>query len=279
MSFNKINTKQEKQTEYFNYYKEKILNENPNSDRLHNFLKSEFLLISEEQRQIPRGLDTSSARVYVEQVLSKNQTPRINQSEIEKPFDADLLSQKRKSSFKTSENNGIPSIKILNATRKNSTGNNEISEEHTNTPNKFATQDLEMDFLKQTENVQLNTSNLTLSSCSSASMHLTNSLVAGSANFKGRAKLNSRESESNTILLKHYSRTLSESSAESNQTCNSVIVSSKNHHNTINSTTSKTGIFKRSLINNLRRLTNEKLILTSNNSPIGIFSRNIFWRF
>jgi len=249
LSFNKINTKQDNQTEYFNYYKQRVLTENPNGNRFSKFLQNEF-----EQNTV--------TKFYVDQVLART---KENENDI----------QKNKSSIKQPENVTIPSIKILSSNQKATT--NDLDEETPIFSNKRIVQDLEIDYIKQTlENgsLHLNTSNLTLSSTSSNSIHLANSLALAASGFKSRQKLSSKDSDQNmnAALSHNYSRTLSESSGESST---SNIIVSRNLHNTLNSTNSKSGVFKRSLFQNLRRLTNEKLILTSNNSPIGIFSRKI----
>ena len=158
---------------------------------------------------------------------------------------------------------------------------NDLDQEVSTNIKKPLMQDLEVDYLKQTvENVslQMNNSNMTLSSTSSNSIHLTNSLAIMTSGPKRRPKLSPKDSDQNmnAALSHHYSRTLSESSGESST---SNIIGSRILQNTLTSTNSKSGVLKRSLLDNLRRLTNEKLILTSNNSPIGIFSRKILYLF
>jgi hypothetical protein len=174
----------------------------------------------------------------------------------------------------------IEKILNINTNQKVVANDREGGEEHPPSSsvisNKLLPQDLEIDYLKQTvENgsLQLNTSNLTISSTSSNSIHLANSLVLAASSSKTRPKLSSRDSDQNVNASHSYSRTLSESSAES--TYSNVVIGSRNQQNTLVSTNSKCGVFKKSLLQNLRRLTNEKLIMTSNNSPIGIFSRKL----
>ncbi len=257
LSFNKINTKPDKQTEYFNYYKERVLSENSsgNRNRFSHFLQNEF-----NEKNVPK--------FYVDHVLAKAKESQ------EEP-------QKRQTTIKSAENVLIPSIKILNinTNQKVVANDREGGEEHPPSSsvisNKLLPQDLEIDYLKQTvENgsLQLNTSNLTISSTSSNSIHLANSLVLAASSSKTRPKLSSRDSDQNVNASHSYSRTLSESSAES--TYSNVVNGSRNQQ-TLVSTNSKSGVFKKSLLQNLRRLTNEKLIMTSNNSPIGIFSRKL----
>jgi hypothetical protein len=255
LSFNKINTKPDKQTEYFNYYKERVLSENSSGNRFSNFLHNEF-----NEKNVPK--------FYVDNVLAKTK-----ESETEP--------QKRPTAVKLTENVLIPSIKILNINTNQKVVANDLgSEEHPSSSvisNKLLPQDLEIDYLKQTvENgsLQLNNSNLTLSSTSSNSIHLANSLALAASSSKTRPKLSSRDSDQNVNASHSYSRTLSESSAESTYS-NIAIIGSRNQQNTLVSTNSKSGVLKRSLFQNLRRLTNEKLIMTSNNSPIGIFSRKL----
>ncbi len=66
-----------------------------------------------------------------------------------------------------------------------------------------------------------------------------------------------------TSKQQRFQRTMSESSTESNY--NTLNSSSMNKRHLMH--------YKPGLFNNLKRLNNEKLILVSNNSPLGIFSR------
>ena len=70
LNFNNISLEQEKQTEYFKYYKNKLINENNRlkSARLDNFLQTEF--------------NSSSSHEYVDEILSKKKSTPKNRDRI-----------------------------------------------------------------------------------------------------------------------------------------------------------------------------------------------------
>lgn len=298
LTFNKINTKPDKQTEYFNYYKQKLLNENPNSDRLNYFLENEF---NQFESLNKNDSNVSLEKLYIDYLLSNSSSKLNNANQSLSPDNLNL---------------NIPSITIVpSSTFGNSAELN--SNINTNSINKASMSDAETDYLrKHSENLldsNLAASNATLSSSSSSSIHLNNSnhkfahtissalhsishpihklqklgpkASLDSNNEHGNTNFDFQTAESVTQLNSSghlapisnrkshkLSRTISESSNESNNTVNSGNIGARNY-STVTGANSKTYHHKLSLFNNLKRLTNEKLILTSNNSPIGIFSR------
>lgn len=237
LRLHKIESQPEKQSEFLKYYKQKILNENAKASRFGTFLHDEFERFE-------------SVRSYVEYILCQ---------EIKMP--------------KSSE------IKIV--------VNNESSHF-----NKSSMSDVECDYIKthtelmnkQQMNSHLGVSNLTLSSTSNTSVNLigSNKLTHSLTNAihtisHAKQRLSRRLSRSPTEdsnsqesshlftsnlrhKLRKIQRTISESSADSiytvNMSCNKSMVYNKLH-----------------LFNHLKRLNNEKVLFTSNNSALGIFSR------
>lgn len=118
-------------------------------------------------------------------------------------------------------------------------------------------------------------SNMTLSSTSSTSINLSGSKSTScqptsSSTKQSAVKKSKSPNESSTLggqLHGAYNRTISESS---NESC-LVMLNSSSRNFGSNASRSFTG--KPSFLNNLKRLTNEKILLTSNNSPIGMISR------
>ena len=233
----KIESQPEKRSEFLKYYKQKLLNQNTNASRFCAFLHDEF-----EQFE--------STRLYVDFIL--NQDRKIpKSSEIKIVVNADSCHF-----------------------------------------NKSSMSDVECDYIKtQTDfmnkqplNSHLGVSNLTLSSNSNSSVHLigsnkfTHSLTNAIHSIShAKQRLSRRLSRSPTEdstsqetsnlfannlrhKLRKIQRTISESSADSiytvNMSCNKSMV-----YNKLN------------LFNHLKRLNNEKVLFTSNNSPLGIFSR------
>ena len=69
LNFNKISVDKRKQTDYFKYYKQKLLNENSKltSARLDTFLKNEF----------NENANDENAKTYIEDILSKKNSKRV----------------------------------------------------------------------------------------------------------------------------------------------------------------------------------------------------------
>lgn len=113
---------------------------------------------------------------------------------------------------------------------------------------------------------QLATSNVTLSSNSSIATSV-QSWIKPNKKFQNETSLKTDTKNENKICEtnsgRNFRRTISESSNESH------FSSIKSNFLSVNSTKST----KISFFNNLLRLTNEKALLTSNGSPVGVFSR------
>lgn len=139
--------------------------------------------------------------------------------------------------------------------------------------NKICTSDNESELHKPLANQdiqQLTTSNVTFSSNSSIATSVQSwtkpkKKHSKEANFK-TDKIKSENKTTNSFNGRNFRRTISESSNESHLSNVSIIRSNFLATNSIKST-------KISFFNNLLRLTNEKALLTTNGSPIGVFSR------
>ena len=282
LSFNKINTKSDKQTEYFNYYKQKLLIENRNSSRLSEFLSNEF-------DDLTSG--NNFGKVYVDEILSKKRS--LSSKTCSPTISPNKIGQE--SNFGVLNEQPIPSITIMpSVTFSNVTElNNEKMGDY-----KLSFSDAESDYFKAMNppvgHSELISSNITVSSSSTTSINklnqsfnsssksrpkLTKSPKAIEINMNPLVKTSSYQQAAVNYLnpkpssvnntnpsRRPYQRTISESSTESN--CQTV---------GRNSGTQKSFMhYKPSLFNNLRRLTNEKMIFTSNNIPLGLFSRIAF---
>ncbi|CAF0947785.1 unnamed protein product [Brachionus calyciflorus] len=219
LSFNRIENTREKQNEFFNYYKQKLSNDNNRCSKMNEFLIKEF------------NSTIFVPHVYIESILL-GKTNRIPEISIQPS-----LSMSREVIF-----------------------------------NKLTVSDVESEYLKShkdKDNLKSNllgTSNVTLSSNSSISTSIPNNtkFTKSLTNKSTKAK---KANENLTIEIntnRNIKRTISESSNESSlntsMTRNNILLASNRNS-------------KPSLFNNLKRLTNEKIILTTNNSPIGVFSR------
>lgn len=271
LSFNKINNLPNNQNDYFNYYKQKLSKENPSSSRTNDFLKSEFY-------------ERKCSISYIEGILSNN-----SQQQDEKNEKLNQLN--------------IPSIKILpSLTFENST---ELNPAILCLKQKTSMSDAESDYIKtrienssknasNNTNIQLATSNVTISSTSSVSTQISSShKLAHSINSalqSTRHKLSHKTfkspdeaillsnptniisaTKSNSSTIRKVQRTISESS---NESFNPLNISARNSGSYSTTASNRTFMnYKPALFNNLKRLTNEKILLTSNSSPVGIFSR------
>lgn len=140
---------------------------------------------------------------------------------------------------------------------------------------------VEMDYIKRLDHAEYNElapSNLTLSSTpSSASINLSQS-----GKFSNRLNNNSKKDDHEYNNEKKLQLTGSKLNSNSNYTYQRTISESSNESNfvVLNTSTRNLGSglnrsfnHKPTLFNNLKRLTCEKMLLTSNNSPIGVISR------
>lgn len=254
LSFNKISHLASKQNEYFNYYKEKLCAENPNSTRTVDFLCSEF-----------SNNNFSPANAYIERLLCKT-----------KPYPAHIPSITI-----------VPSMSFYNSSDLNK---------------KASMSDAESEYIKSRINQETTsknaTSNMTISSSSSISTQLSNShklttsfnAAFHSAKSKLSQKLSKSPIEASVATLNESNKTLECSMGSQNSASISVtkaISSNRKFQRTISESSSESFnplnpnfncnkpymSYKPTLFNNLKRLTNEKMLLTSSGSPIGIFSR------
>lgn len=308
LTFNQINTKSDQQTDYFNYYKQKQIKENPNSNRLTEFLQNEF-----------DQVDLKRSRTYIDNIIANKKT------RFKKKPGMSFISNNSKNSCGEISNTNVPSIKIVLSNTFNNANELAIGVENSeNNPlrgaivNTESMSDVEFDYLNsQAKKINKNlssvvsdashlcTSNGTISSTSSNSIQMNeakNKLAQSlnsalyNQNNKSKKVLSEATKTDNSKLLPinanqaviaaqpktanqlphKLERTISESSNDSNYYfINSTNTSNRNlgAYSSISSTNKALMHYKPSLFNSLKRLTNEKLLLTSNNSPIGVFSR------
>jgi hypothetical protein len=262
--FYKINNISAKQKDFFIYYKKKLKMQNLNSNRFETFLKSEF----------GEKFDIQSKN-YIEKIF--NDLPNLRENKFHKEDGIQSIKI-----VKPNIMNKIPSI-IMTNTKDIPISDSEL--EFIKNPNALATISKNIYSSKQ---LGINSSNFTLSSTSSTSIQLTDSLkLSSSLQYSSNNKSNKmnnflfNELEYNTenhhqltsfignvTHGRKFQRTVSESSNESYTNFGgflslnkNVIISTKNRH------------YKPLLFNFLRRLNNEKIMFLANNSTIGLFSR------
>jgi hypothetical protein len=341
LQFNKIAPTARQQTEYFNYYKQKLQCENPRADRFRDFLVAEFGengMLSSAHKECPQPTDSSSSCSNVTSIRARAATSpassfSVPSIRIDKSHPSgDELSERKQPSDQAAT--PLPPSAIAN-----------VAEQPTN---KFTLSDIdETDYLRRHLSENINSiSNTTLSSSSSLSLTMSNPRVSSNnsaVNMSTVAELTSKsivkkqasikklkgvenptiideahpnnsenaaplasttqgshqqlalapaskQSSSNLALSNRpYQRTISESSTESNVTSLHSNASAmynlgssvgRNYPTSFMSIASASSSsrtimmnYKPTLFNNLKKLTNEKVLLMSNNSPVGIFSR------
>jgi hypothetical protein len=253
--FNKIRTRSSKQNKFFNYYKQKLSNENPCSNRLIYFLKSEFENY------------TNNTKGYIDQILKCNnpkKSNRLNKSNkiiVKINNHSEVSMSDAESDYFKSQNENRRKTYVINTNmpfNNNNNINNNIN--------------------------HLGTSNVTLSSSSSASIHLADSFKFSSS-FPSRILNRLSKNELESINDNHsqqmfiggtrkYQRTVSESSGESYSN-----YGTNKNINSISSSKTRLMHYKPILFNCLKRLTNEKILFSSNNSYVSLFSRLPFKTF
>lgn len=255
---NLINNKLNKRNDFFIYYKNKF-KEQKILNRFENFLKSEF----DEKFNY-------ETKKYIDKVLNDLS------SQEEKNFNSENAIQSINIA-KSELINKIPSIIMTN------TKDIPISDSESEFPKNHKAIIKKNNY--SSNQLGINSSNITISSSSSASIQLTDNLkltssLQNSSNFKGNKNANkflANELENNQLSSfvgnltngRKYQRTVSESSNESNSNYG-LLSLNKN----INSVVSyKSRHYKPILFNCLRRLNNEKIMFLSNNSTVGLFSR------